>query len=73
MKIRYPRNMTGAEKMFQDGRCWADAVLWAIDHPNGQVMTFDNVGEHRKCGYCGRCMTESEFKEKEENELPPTS
>jgi len=63
MKIRYIRDMGGAEQMFQDGYCWADSVLWAIDHPDGQIMTIEDVGGYKKCGYCGRCMT---LKERED-------
>lgn len=57
--IRYMRNMDGAEKMFQDGCCWADSVLWSIDN-QPQIMTFEDVGSQRQCGYCSRCLEEGE-------------
>ena len=61
MKVRYMRNMDGAEKMFQDGYCWVDCVLWSHDGFTPPLRTFEDVGRQTKCGYCARCMTVEEY------------
>lgn len=37
-------------------KCWAELVVYA------QITgDWESVGECRKCGYCGACMTEDEI------------
>ena len=59
--IRFLRDMNGAEELFKQGKCWADAVLWVF---NEGLETMADLGEQKQCGYCMAC-TSSTLKEKE--------
>lgn len=59
--IRFMKDMDGAEVLFNQGKCWADSVMWAY---NKKHSTLEDVGDQKQCGYCKACMS-SALKTKE--------
>lgn len=68
--IRYMRTEEGAERMYDDGYCWAHAFLWQWQaetmvnagikkHPHLKARhflpTMEDVPKQSQCGYCQRC------------------
>ena len=54
--IRFLKDMDGAEVLFKQGKCWADAVIWQFDKRH---TTLEHVGAQKQCGYCKACMSSS--------------